>query len=78
MLGSHELLTRKLAQKSLPGDLPGDPVSETPPQCREHGFDPWSGRILYALGQLSPHATTIEPVLGSLRTASTELRGCNS
>ena len=32
-------------------------------QCRRHGFDPWSGKIPQAAGQLSPCATTIEPVL---------------
>ena len=35
MLGPHELLTWKLAQKSLPGDLSGDPVSDTPPANAE-------------------------------------------
>ena len=32
-------------------------------QCRRHEFDPWSGKIPQAAGQLSPCATTIEPVL---------------
>ena len=32
-------------------------------QCRRHGFDPWSGKILYAMEQLSLCATTTEPVL---------------
>ncbi|KAJ8787545.1 hypothetical protein J1605_022860, partial [Eschrichtius robustus] len=27
-------------------------------QCREHGFDPWSGKIPHAAEQLSPWATT--------------------
>ena len=26
-------------------------------QCRRHGFDPWSGKILCAVGKLSPRAT---------------------
>ena len=29
-------------------------------QCRGHGFDPWSGKILRATGQLSLCATTTE------------------
>ena len=32
-------------------------------QCRRHGFDPWSGKIARAVEQLSPCATTAEPVL---------------
>ena len=32
-------------------------------QCRRHRFDPWSGKIPYAMGQLSPCAMTAE--LGS-------------
>ena len=34
-------------------------------QCRGHGFEPWSGRIPHATGQLSP-----EPQLLSLRVWS--------
>ena len=29
-------------------------------QCSRHGFDPWSGKIPYATGQLSPCATATE------------------
>ena len=32
-------------------------------QYRGHVFDPWSGKIPHAMEQLSPWATTIEPVL---------------
>ena len=32
-------------------------------QCRGHGFDPWSRKIPHAMEQLSPCATTTEPVL---------------
>ena len=32
-------------------------------QCRRHRFDPRSGKIPHAKEQLSPSATTIEPVL---------------
>ena len=31
-------------------------------QCREHRFNPWSGKIPHALEQLSPCATTTEPL----------------
>ena len=34
-------------------------------QCREHGFYPWSGKIQHAVEQLSPRATTNEPVHSS-------------
>ena len=30
-------------------------------QCRRHGFEPWSGKILHAAEPLSPCATTTEP-----------------
>ena len=30
-------------------------------QCRGHGFEPWSGKILHATEQLGPWATTTEP-----------------
>ena len=30
-------------------------------QCRGHGFEPWSGKIPHAAGQLGPCATTTEP-----------------
>ena len=30
-------------------------------QCRGHGFEPWSGRILHAAEQLGPWATIAEP-----------------
>ena len=30
-------------------------------QCREHGFEPWSGKIPHATEQLGPWATTTEP-----------------
>ena len=32
-------------------------------QCRGHGFEPWSGKIPHAAGQLSQWATTTEPAL---------------
>ena len=30
-------------------------------QCREHGFEPWSGKIPHAAEQLGPWATSAEP-----------------
>ena len=32
-------------------------------QCRGHGFEPWPGKILHAVEQLSPCATTTEPAI---------------
>ena len=43
-------------------------------RCRRHRFDPWSGRIPRGLEQLSPRATTMEPVPCSLGTTTTEAR----
>ena len=46
-------------------------------QCREHGFEPWSGKIPHAAEQLGPWATTteparLEPVLCNKRGRDTE------
>ena len=38
--------------------FPGGAVVKNP-----HGFEPWSGKIPHAAEQLSPCATTTEPVL---------------
>ena len=40
--------------------------------CSRVRFSPWSGKIPHAVEQLSPCATTTEPVLWSLGTATTE------
>ena len=47
----------------MAGGFPGGSVVKTACQCRRHGFDPWSGKIPHAAEQLSPCATTTEPVL---------------
>ena len=49
-------------------------LSGKEPTCqgRRHGFNPWSGKIPHAEMQLSPRATTIEPVPCSLRMATIE------
>ena len=44
-------------------------------RCRQHGFYPWSGKIPHVTEQLSPCATTIEPVLQSLEATATEPHG---
>ena len=44
-------------------------------QCRRHGFNSWCGKIPHALEQLGSCATTTEPVLWSLGTTATEVRG---
>ena len=46
-------------------------------QCRGRGFEPWSGKIPHAAGQLDPWATTtepacLEPVLRSKRGRDSE------
>ena len=38
----------------------------------EHGFDPWSKKILHATEQRIMWATTIEPVFWSLGATTTE------
>ena len=43
-------------------------------QCRRFRFDSWSGKISHDSGQLSLCATTIEPVLWSPVSATTEPR----
>ena len=49
----------KIIIRGLPWWLIG---KESTCQCRKHGFDPWSGKIPQATDQLSPHATTVNPV----------------
>ena len=39
-------------------------------QCREHEFDPWSGKISHTVEQLSPCTTTTKLVLQLLKPAS--------
>ena len=41
-------------------------------KCRGHGFDPWSGKIPYAMEPLSPCTTTPEPVPEPPGTATTK------
>ena len=53
--------------------LPWWPSSKEPAcHCRRRMLNPWSRRIPHAVEQLSPCAATIEPVLQSLGTATTE------
>ena len=40
--------------------------------CRSHRFNPWSRKIPHASEQLSPYATTAEPVLWSPQATTTE------
>ena len=47
-------------------------------QCRRHGFDPWSRKTPHALEQLSPSATTTEPMLQSPCSATREATGMRS
>ena len=41
-------------------------------QCRGHGFNPWSRKIPHAAGQLSPCATTTDPVCSRARVLQQE------
>ena len=44
--------------------FPGGAVVKNPPaNAGDMGSDPWSGKIPHAAEQLSPFATTTEPVL---------------
>ena len=58
-------------------DSPSGPVVKNPP-ARGHGFNPWSGEIPHAVEELSPCATTTEPVLWIRGAATTEPRDANT
>jgi len=50
--------------KTLYWGFPGGSVAKKLPcPCRGHRFKPWLGKIPGAAGQLSLHATTVEPVI---------------
>ena len=57
--------TGKLSQikKGIPGSPWWLSGKESACHCKRHGFYPWSGRIPHAMEQLSPRATSMEPVL---------------
>ena len=55
-----------------PFNLPG---GEFACQWRRHGFDPWIGKILPAVEQLSPFPTTTEPESHSYQGAATSEAG---
>ena len=46
--------------KFLKGGFPGDSVVKNSPA---NAGDPWSGKIPHVMEQVSPFATTVEPVL---------------
>ena len=56
-------------------DFPGG--KESACQWRRHEFNPWSKKIPHAAKQLSPCATTTEPVLSSQGATATEPPGGN-
>ena len=56
---SHTNQSVKCNRQELPKWLSGKDFAC---QCRRHGFDPWSGKIPHAMGQMSPCAETTEPV----------------
>ena len=60
MLILQQVFTSQSQDKTmagLPWWLSG---KESAYQCRRHGFNPWSGKIPHAAGQLSPCATATE------------------
>ena len=62
--------TLSMAKEGLPWWFT---VEESACQCREYGFNPWSGKTPHAMEQLSPCATTTEPTrsnFGSLHSSS--------
>ena len=48
-----------------------------PANAGDTGLDPWSRKIPHASEQLSPWATTTEPILWGLRAVTTEPVCCN-
>ena len=46
-------------------------------QCRRYEFNPWSRKNPHATEQINLGATTVEPVLQSLRATATEPSSCN-
>ena len=53
--------------------FPGGSVVKTmPANAKKHSFNPWSGKIPHAAEQKSTCTTTVEPVLWSLGTTTTE------
>ena len=65
--------TKPLSQVYIQ-DFPGGTVDRNLPcQCREHWFDPWSGKIPCAVGQLSSWDTTIEACVPRVRALQQEM-----
>ena len=50
-------------QEPVAWDFPGGSMVKNLPECRGHGFHPWSRKIPHAAEQLSLCATTTEPAL---------------
>ena len=79
-LGQNEFSQKVLTSFYSKGVFKNDPLrtslvgsgQKCTCQCWGHRFHPWSGKIPHATGQLSPWATTIEPVLWGLGAATTE------
>ena len=64
---------KKKPVKSQKSDFPGSAVVKNPPaSAGDTGSSPGPGRSHMPREQLSPSATTTEPVLQSLRTTTTE------
>ena len=52
------ILNHQERDKGIKEGFPNGSVVKTACQCGRHGFDPWSGKIPRAEGQLSPYAIT--------------------
>ena len=52
----------KIEDKQKSWDFPSGPVKNLPAKAEDTGFDPWSWKTPHATEQLSPCATTTEPV----------------
>ena len=62
-----------ISDEELVQNFPDGPVVKNPPlQCREQGFDPWSGTISHAEEHLSLYTTTTEPTSPRARLLNLE------
>ena len=69
--------SREAPQKSVPGLPWWLSGKESSCQCWRHRFDPQSGKIPPAVEQLSPGATTTEPVLHNKRSHCNKPEHCS-
>ena len=58
--GNGKKLTKEYEHKNGWGPPWWSSGKKSTCQCREHGFNPWSGKIPHTLGQLNPCTRTTE------------------